>query len=90
MKEIRTFSYLMHPPALAAAGLNSTIQEYVSGYRDRSKLDVKVRLSSKLDSLEVEIQRTLLRITQEALANVHRHAAASFVRVDGRVSAWVM
>jgi signal transduction histidine kinase len=85
MKEIRTFSYLMHPPALAVAGLNSTVREYVAGYSDRSKLAVKVRLSWKLDRLPVAKQRTLLRIIQEALANVHRHAAASFVRVDGRV-----
>jgi signal transduction histidine kinase len=84
MKEIRTFSYLMHPPALAATGLNSTIREYVAGYSDRSKLAVQVRLSWKLDRLSVEKQRTLLRIIQEALANVHRHAAASFVRVEGR------
>jgi PAS domain S-box-containing protein len=84
MKEIRTFSYLMHPPALAAAGLNSTIREYVAGFSDRSKLAVQVRLSWRLDRLSIEKKRTLLRIIQEALANVHRHAAASFVRVDGR------
>jgi signal transduction histidine kinase len=84
MKEIRTFSYLMHPPALAAAGLNSTVREYVAGYSDRSKLAVEARLSRKLDRLPVAKQRTLLRIIQEALANVHRHAVASLVRVDGR------
>jgi signal transduction histidine kinase len=88
MTELRTFSYLMHPPALEAAGLNSTIRDYAAGYGDRSGLDVKVRFNPKLDRLPVEMQRTLLRIAQEALANIQRHAAtASQIRVEGRLVA---
>jgi two-component system, NarL family, sensor kinase len=75
VKEIRTFSSLMHPPALQAEGLTSTIQEYVGSFRNRSKLDVRIRLNPKLDRLPFDMQRTLLRIVQEALSNVHRHAA---------------
>jgi PAS domain S-box-containing protein len=84
MKEIRTFSNLMHPPALQAGGLTSTIQEYVGSFRNRSKLDVRIRLNPKLDRLGFDKQRTLLRIVQEALSNVHRHASASHVTLDFR------
>jgi two-component system, NarL family, sensor kinase len=46
-----------------------------------------MRLSPQLDELSFQMQRTLLGIAQEALANVHRHAGALRVRVNGRVVA---
>jgi PAS domain S-box-containing protein len=84
LKELRTFSYLMHPPALHADGLRSTIRQYIEGYANRSGLAVKFRSSPKVDKLPFQMQRSLLRIVQEALANVHRHASASRVSVDMR------
>jgi two-component system, NarL family, sensor kinase len=84
MKEIRTFSYLMHPPALRSAGLNSTIKDYVAGFSNRTNIDVRARLNPTLDRLPFEMQRTFLRIAQEALANVHRHAGASHINLDFR------
>jgi PAS domain S-box-containing protein len=86
-KEIRTFSYLMHPPALEAHKLVAGMQQFTSGFSDRTGIEVLMRLDSRLDELPFQMQRTFLRITQEALANVHRHAAASRVRVDGRIMA---
>jgi PAS domain-containing protein len=84
LKELRTFSYLMHPPTLHADGLRSTIRQYIDGYANRSGLVVKLRASPKVDKLPFRLQRSLLRIVQEALANVHRHASASHVAVDLR------
>jgi PAS domain S-box-containing protein len=84
MKELRTFSYLMHPPALHADGLRSTIRQYVNGYADRSGISVKFKSSPKVDKVPFRMQRALLRIVQEALANVHRHASASHVAIDLR------
>ena len=84
LKELRTFSYLMHPPGLDADGLRSTIRQYIDGYANRSGLSVKLRSSPKVDKLPLDMQRSLFRIVQEALANVHRHASASHVSVDLR------
>ena len=84
LKELRTFSYLMHPPTLHADGLRATIRQYIDGYASRSGLTVKFRSSSKVDKLPFRMQRALFRILQEALANVHRHASASQVSVDLR------
>jgi len=85
--KIRTFSYLMHPPALKADKLVASMEQFISGFSNRTRIDVEVRLSPQLDRLPFEMQRTLLRIAQEALANVHRHAAASRVHIGGRVVA---
>jgi len=84
LKELRTFSYLMHPPALHADGLRATIRQYVDGYASRSRLNVKFRSSPKIDKVPFRMQRSLFRIVQEALANVHRHASATQVSVDLR------
>jgi PAS domain S-box-containing protein len=86
LKELRTFSYLMHPLDLDTDGLCSTIRRYIDGYANRSGLRVKLRLSQKVNKLSLDMQRALFRIIQEALANVHRHACASHVSVDLR---WV-
>jgi signal transduction histidine kinase len=84
MRELRTFSYLMHPPALQADGLCSALRQYVEGYHRRSGLEVRTRLNPKLDHLPSPLQQAILRITQEALANAHRHAEASRVTLDLR------
>ena len=84
LKELRTFSYLMHPLGLDADGLCSTIRRYIDGYASRSGLSVKLRSSPNVDKLPLHMQRSLFRIVQEALANVHRHASASHVSVDLR------
>ena len=74
----------MHPPGLDADGLCSTIRRYIDGYANRSGLRVKLRSSQTVDKLSLDMQRSLFRIIQEALANVHRHACASHVSVDLR------
>jgi PAS domain S-box-containing protein len=84
ISELRTSSYLMHPPTLQADKLVASIGRYMHGFSDRTKMKVRTRLNPKLDELPYEMQRTFLRIAQEALANVHRHAQASQVCLDGR------
>jgi PAS domain S-box-containing protein len=87
LKELRTISYLMHPPVLQVAGLGATIRQYIDGYAVRSQLAVRFRSNPKAEKLPFRIQRVVFRIVQEALANVHRHAAATHVSVDLR---WIM
>jgi two-component system NarL family sensor kinase len=84
MKELRTFGYLMHPPALRARRLRSTLRAYVDGVASRSNLRIGVRSNPKVDKLPLPLQRSLFRIVQETLANVYRHASASHVSIQLR------
>ena len=77
MKELRTFSYLMHPPALRGPHLRHSLQQYIDGFADRSGIACKLRVNSQLDTLSSPLRRSLFRIVQESLANVYRHASAS-------------
>ena len=84
LKELRTLSYLMYPPVLQGHGLRETIRQYIDGYARRSQLEVRFKSNPKADRLPFREQQLLYRIVQEALANIHHHAAASYVSVDLR------
>lgn len=81
LQELRAFSYLMHPIGLEKDGLVSTLRLFAEGYEQRSGVRVELRLTRDLDVLPSEMQRTLLRIVQEALSNVHRHDDASVAKL---------
>jgi two-component system NarL family sensor kinase len=80
-KEIRDFSYLLHPPYLDREGLRTTLARFVDGYARRTGLKATAQIANEVDGFIPEAQRALLRIVQEALSNVHRHAAATKVLV---------
>jgi len=83
-KELRAFTYLLFPPALAEDGLSATLRRYVAGFERRTGVRVSIRDNLKDDELTIPLQAALLRIVQEALANVHRHANASFCSIHLR------
>ncbi|NJO34774.1 MAG: sensor histidine kinase [Rhodospirillales bacterium] len=84
-RELRSFTYLLHPPRLEQDGLCLTLHRYVEGFARRTGLKARLRLSSAVDDLTFALQVTVFRIVQEGLANVHRHASASRVSIDVRV-----
>jgi len=75
LKEIRTLSYLLHPPLLDQAGLVSALQWYVEGFTKRSGIFVEV-FAEPIGRLQSEIEMALFRVVQEALANVRRHSTS--------------
>jgi signal transduction histidine kinase len=84
MKELRTFSYLMHSPELDAQGLYFSLRQYVDGFGSRSGLDCGLRMRATAERLPARLQRAVFRIVQEGLANAYRHASASKVTVTVR------
>jgi two-component system NarL family sensor kinase len=81
LKEIRAFAYLLHPQNPAAEGLKATIERYASGFAARTSLKVVTDITPEVDQLSYKKQRSLLRVVQEALTNVFRHAKATRVGV---------
>ena len=75
-REIRTVSYLLHPPMLDALGLDYTLSWYVEGFSKRSGIAVALDIDRELGRLPYEIELALFRIVQEALTNVHRHSGS--------------
>ena len=84
LQEIRTTSYLLHPPLLDEVGFASAAQWYVEGFTSRSGIAATLHLGP-VPELEKESELALFRILQESLSNVHRHAESS--RVEIRLAA---
>jgi PAS domain S-box-containing protein len=90
VQEIRTLSYLLHPPLLDEAGLTTAIRSYARGFAERSGIRVDVRLPRAAGRLPDEIELTLFRVVQESLSNIHRHSGSPVARIgmgrhNGRV-----
>ena len=75
-KEIRTLSYLLHPPLLDEAGLRSALQWYVDGFSKRSGIAVNLDLPAEFDRIPRELEIVVFRVVQESLTNVHRHSGS--------------
>ncbi len=75
-KELRTLSYLLHPPLLDDVGLVSAISWYARGFSERSGIQVDLELPSDLGRLPRALEIAFFRIIQEALTNVHRHSGS--------------
>ncbi len=74
-QEIRTVSYLLHPPLLDELGLVSALRSYTAGFEQRTGLEVDLKMGD-VGRLPVDIETTVFRIIQEALTNVHRHSGS--------------
>jgi len=72
--ELRTLSYLLHPPLLDEMGLESALRWYVDGFGKRSGIKVTLDLPVKLGRLSRELETAIYRIVQECLTNIHRHS----------------
>jgi PAS domain S-box-containing protein len=73
-KEIRTTSYLLHPPLLDENGLSEAIPWYIRGLTERSGLTVDLNISENFGRLSDEMELTVFRIVQECMTNIHRHS----------------
>jgi two-component system NarL family sensor kinase len=81
LKEIRTTSYLLHPPMLDEVGFTAAAQWYVQGFGERSGINVTLDFARLPERLPTEIEIALFRVLQESLTNVHRHSQSSSVGV---------
>jgi len=73
-REIRTTSYLLHPPLLDESGLYSAVSWYVQGLLERSGLDVRLDMSKDFGRLPRDMELVIFRLVQECLTNIHRHS----------------
>ncbi len=74
--EVRTLSYLLHPPLLDDLGLEGALSSYAAGFSSRCGIHVNVAVRPDLDRFPREVELALFRIVQEALTNIHLHSGS--------------
>jgi PAS domain S-box-containing protein len=81
--EIRTLSYLLHPPLLEEMGLGSALPWFIDGFSKRTGIEVNAEIAEKLPRFSIEFETAVFRVVQEALTNVFRHSGShrAWVRV---------
>jgi PAS domain S-box-containing protein len=83
-REIRTASYLLHPPLLDETGLRSALSWYVQGLTERSGLEITLDIAEGFGRLPHDMELAIFRLVQECLTNIHRHAESktASIRID--------
>jgi signal transduction histidine kinase len=81
-KEVRTISYLLHPPMLDEAGLASALRWYLEGFKQRSKIQVQAEFPDDFGRLPQELETAIFRVVQESLTNIHRHSGSATAKVS--------
>jgi PAS domain S-box-containing protein len=86
LNEIRTLSYILHPPMLEYVGLSASLRWYLEGFARRTGIDVQLIASPDIGRLPEKIETDLFRIVQECVSNIHRHSGSrtAEVRLDLR------
>jgi len=81
VRQIRSMSYLLHPPLLEEMGLPAALRWCAEGFTQRSGIAVEVDLPPRFGRLPMEVENALYRIVQECLSNVQRHSGSPTARV---------
>jgi len=76
LQEIRTTSYLLHPPLLDEAGFSAAAQWYAEGFAKRSGIKARLDFATEPERLPIAIETALFRVLQESLTNVHRYSGS--------------
>ncbi|MCI0346031.1 MAG: sensor histidine kinase [Chloroflexi bacterium] len=90
--DVRSFISQLRPPLLVELGLDGAIREAADRMSDLMGIPVSLDLSASPEQLGDASQTVVLRVVQEALQNVRKHAEASHVAVRSLVEGndWVL
>jgi two-component system sensor histidine kinase DegS len=90
LANVREFISELRPPTVDAAGLDDAIIYAVDGLRSATRIGVITDLRAPADLLDDRQRTVVLRVAQESLQNVRKHARASSVAVSTEMTgdAW--
>jgi two-component system sensor histidine kinase DegS len=92
LDDVRAFISQLRPPLLTELGLNGSIDDGVATMRALTGHTIETNLAAPADRLSDEGQVVVLRVMQEALQNVRRHAEARTVTVSTHLDGetWIL
>jgi signal transduction histidine kinase len=82
LQQVRSLSYLLHPPFAEDMGLLTALRYYVEGVSQRTGIQVNTKLPQEMAPLPFEAEAAIFRLVQEALTNVYRHSGSKAVDLE--------
>jgi PAS domain S-box-containing protein len=79
--EVRTLSYLLHPPMIDEAGLLPSLRWFVRGFEERSGITATLEAREEMSRLPPDLETAVFRIVQEALTNIQRHSGSKVAKI---------
>jgi signal transduction histidine kinase len=79
--ELRAMVRRLRSPLLEQAGLAEALRQHVELFRERAAVTAELRVTGPETRLDSRVEHALLRIVQEALTNIMKHAQADEVTV---------
>ncbi|HCT59983.1 MAG TPA: hypothetical protein DGA22_03765 [Acidobacterium sp.] len=86
-EELRTISYLLHPPFIEDLGLESALRIFVEGLTRRTDIDIRVQIATPLPRFDSDLELALFRVVQESLSNILRHSGSSWAEIRIQIAA---
>lgn len=80
--ETRRISHALHPATLAHLGWQTALQSIVDDFASGTNVAVELEISCDEECFGTERQIHLLRLVQEALSNIERHASADWCKIS--------
>lgn len=81
ISQIRTLSYLLHPPMIDQTGLLTALRWYIDGFERRSGITATLDAPEDLGRVPRDVETSVFRIVQESLTNIQRHAGSATASV---------
>ena len=81
LREVRTLSYVLHPPMLDEAGLEDAIREFADGFEPRTGIELSLDISDNFGRLPRDTEIGLFRVIQESLINIQRHSGSRSAQI---------
>jgi PAS domain S-box-containing protein len=81
IRDVRTLSYLLHPPMLDEAGLEDAIRHYAGGFTERTGIEVELEISPRVRRMKPDVEVALFRVVQESLTNIQRHSGSQRAKI---------
>jgi len=82
ISEVRTLSYILHPPMLDEAGLEDGVRHFAHGFAERTGIEVDLEISPEFGRLPEDIELSLFRVVQESLTNIQRHSGSFTAKIE--------
>jgi two-component system, NarL family, sensor histidine kinase DegS len=81
LRSVRAYLSQLRPPLLADLGLSGAISDAANQVANILGVPVTIELDEDIDALPEMTEIVILRVTQEALQNVRKHASPTSIRV---------